>query len=101
MKVANAQMKQSYNESVMRTNIANAEMQLKQFEANMQQAYQKAQIALEGAKAAGQYAAQLAAGAMSALHVSASVGGTGSQSTSETYNQTNGESKTTNHNYSY
>ena len=99
VKVANAQMKQSYNESVMRTNIANAEMQLKQFEANMQQAYQKAQIALEGAKAAGQYAAQLAAGAMSALHVSASVGGTGSQSSSESHSYNDSES--TNYNYSY
>ena len=94
-------MKQSYNESVMRTNIANAEMQLKQFEANMQQAYQKAQIALEGAKAAGQYAAQLAAGAMSALHVSASVGGTGSQSSSESHSYNDSESKSTNYNYSY
>ena len=83
----------------MRTNIANAEMQLKQYDANIQKAYQQAQIALEAAKAAGQYAAQLAAGAMSALHVSASVTGTGSQSS--TYTQTESESKTTNRNYNY
>ena len=101
VKVANAQMKQSYNESVMRTNIANAEMQLKQFEVNMQQAYQKAQIALEGAKAAGQYAAQLAAGAMSALHVSASVSGSGSQSSSSSDSRSESESKSTSHNYNY
>lgn len=99
VKVANAQMKQSYNESVMRTNIANAEMQLKQYDANIQKAYQQAQIALEAAKAAGQYAAQLAAGAMSALHVSASVTGSGGQSA--TYGETKGKSETTNHNYSY
>lgn len=99
VKVANAQMKQSYNESVMRTNIANAEMQLKQYDANIQKAYQQAQIALEAAKAVGQYAAQLAAGAMSALHVSASVSGSGSQSAS--YGETESKSESTNHNYNY
>ena len=101
VKVANAQMKQSYNESVMRTNIANAEMQLKQYDANIQKAYQQAQIALEAAKAAGQYAAQLAAGAMSALHVSASVSGSGSQSASSSDSTSESTSTSTSHNYNY
>ena len=74
-------------------------MQLKQYDANIQKAYQQAQIALEAAKAAGQYAAQLAAGAMSALHVSASVSGSGSQSSSFSQSESESESKSYNYNY--
>lgn len=60
-----------------RTNIAYAEMQLKEYESKMTKAIQEANIALESAKAMGQYTAQLAAGAMSAAHVSASISGSG------------------------
>jgi hypothetical protein len=82
-----------------RTNIAFSEMQMSQYTANIQKASQQAQIALEAAKAIGQYAAQLAAGAMSAMHVSASVQGSGSQS--DTFGISNTTTTSTNHNYSY
>lgn len=82
-----------------RTNIAFSEMQMSQYTANIQKASQQAQIALEAAKAMGQYAAQLAAGAMSAMHVSANVSGSGSQN--DSYSISNSTSTSTNHNYSY
>ena len=55
--------------------------------------------ALESAKARGQFSAQMAAGAMSALHVSSGVTGSGSQSaqSSNSYSYSYGES----HNYNY
>ena len=88
---------------VTRTNIAFSEMQLKEYEAKMQRAIQTAQLALEAAKAMGQYSAQLAAGAMSAMHVSATVSGTGTQSNTYTNSdsRTKNESKTESHNYNY
>lgn len=82
-----------------RTNIAFSEMQMSQYTANIQKASQQAQIALEAAKAMGQYAAQLAAGAMSAMHVSANVSGSGSQN--DSYSISNSTSTSTSHNYSY
>ena len=78
-----------------RTNIAYAEMQISEYQAKMQNAIQKAQIALESAKALGQYTAQLAAGALSAVHVSAGMSASGSVSSSES------KSTSTSHNYSY
>ena len=72
-------------------------MQLKEYEAKMQKAIQEANIALESAKAMGQYTAQLAAGAMSAAHVSASISGSGSASTS----RSTSDSKSESHNYNY
>lgn len=66
-----------------RTNIAYAQMQISEYTARMQNAVQQAQIALEAAKALGQYTAQLAAGAMSAMHVSAGITGQGSASSTE------------------
>ena len=57
----------------------------------------QAQFALEAAKAAGQYTAQLASGAMSAAHVSASISGSGSASVGSS----DSESTSTSHNYSY
>ena len=80
-----------------RTNIAYAEMQISEYQAKMQHAVQEAQVALEAAKALGQYTAQLAAGAMSAAHVSASISGSGSASSSDSKS----ESTSTSHNYSY
>lgn len=80
-----------------RTNIAYSEMQMKEYEALMRNAQTKAQIALESAKALGQFSAQLAAGAMSAGHISASISASGSASTSESKS----ESTSTSHNYSY
>lgn len=97
MEVSQAEMQSRYADMNTRTNIAYAEMQLKEYEAKMQKAVQEANIALESAKAMGQYSAQLAAGAMSAAHVSASISGSGSASTS---NSTS-DSKSESHNYSY
>ena len=74
-------------------------MQISQYQANINKAVQSAQIALEAAKAMGQYSAQLAAGAMSAMNVSASVTGTGSQN--DTFGISNTTSTTTSHNYNY
>lgn len=97
MEVSQAEMQSRYADMNTRTNIAFAEMQLKEYEAKMQKAIQEANIALESAKAMGQYTAQLAAGAMSAAHVSASISGSGSASTSSSTSNSKSES----HNYSY
>ena len=101
---AEAQLNVSANEVQMRfadmatrSNIAYAEMFISRYQANIQKAVQQAQIALEAAKAMGQYSAQLAAGAMSAIHVSAGISGSGSQS--ESFSISNSTSTT--HNYTY
>lgn len=95
--IADAEMKSRYADMNARTNIAFSEMQISEYQAKMQDAIQKANIALEAAKAVGQYTAQLAAGAMSAAHVSASISGSGSASTSGSTSV----STNTNHNYTY
>ena len=99
MEVSHAEMQSRYADMNTRTNIAYAEMQLKEYEAKMQKAIQEANIALESAKAMGQYTAQLAAGAMSAAHVSASISGSGSASTSSSRSKS--ESFSESHNYNY
>lgn len=95
--VAQSEVESRFADMNTRTNIAYAEMQIKQYSASMQNAVQQAQIALEAAKAVGQYTAQLAAGAMSAAHVSASIGGSGSAS--ESFSRS--ESTSTSYNYDY
>lgn len=95
--VADAEMQSRFADMNARTNIAYSEMQISEYTAKMNDAVQQAQVALESAKAMGQYTAQLAAGAMSAAHVSASIGGTGSASTTESST----DSVSTNHNYNY
>ena len=95
--VADAEMQSRFADMNTRTNIAYAEMQISEYQAKMQHAVQEAQVALEAAKALGQYTAQLAAGAMSAAHVSASISGSGSASSSDSKS----ESTSTSHNYSY
>lgn len=80
-----------------RTNIAYSEMKMKEYESLVKNAQTKAQIALEAAKAVGQFSAQLAAGAMSAGHISASISASGSASNSESKSV----SESTSHNYSY
>lgn len=97
MEVSQAEMQSRYADMNTRTNIAYAEMQLKEYESKMTKAIQEANIALESAKAMGQYTAQLAAGAMSAAHVSASISGSGSASTSNSKSNSYSES----HSYNY
>lgn len=89
--IADAEMRSRFADMNTRTNIAYAEMQMSAYQVSLQKAVQEAQIAMEGAKAVGQYTAQLAAGAMSAASVSASIGGRGSASSSD--------SRSTNYNF--
>ena len=96
---AAAEVQSRFADMQTRTNIAFSEMQLSQYTANVNKAHQQAMIALEAAKAMGGFAAQLAAGAMSALHVSAGVSGTGSQN--DTWGTSTTRATNTNHNYSY
>ena len=96
MDAAHAELQVRVAESQQRTNIAFSEMVQKRYEANINEAVQRANIALESAKAQGAFAAQMAAGAMSALNVSAGVSGSGTQSASS-YSSDN---TTTNYNYS-
>lgn len=97
MQVTGLETQSKWTDMQTRTNIAHSEMQMKQYEALMKNAQTKAQIALESAKAVGGYAAQLAAGAMSAGHISASISASGSASDSRSTSTTT----STSHNYSY
>jgi len=76
-------------------------MAQKHYEAKINEAVQRAQIALESAKAQGAFSAQMAAGAMSALNVGASVTGNGSQSAASDYRQSFDENHNHNYNYNY
>ena len=97
--VAASEVQARFADMNTRTNIAFSEMQMSQYTANTSKAAQQAQIVLEAQKAIGQFTAQLAAGAMSALHIQASVSGSGT----EGYNYSRQESSgtNTNHNYTY
>lgn len=95
--VSDAEMKTRFADMQTRTNIAHSEMQITEYNARMQHAIQQAQLALESAKALGQYTAQLAAGAMSAMHVSAGISGSGSASSSDSRST----STSTSYTYSY
>lgn len=94
---AEAEMQSRFTDTATRTAIAYAEMQIKEYEAKSSKAVQDAQVLLEASKALGQYTAQLAAGALSAAHVSASISGSGSSSSSSTRS----EGTSTSHNYNY
>lgn len=76
--ISAAEAQSRYADMQTRTNISYAEMQIHEYQANVQKAVQQAQVALEAAKAMGSYCSQLAAGAMSAMHVTAGVSGSGS-----------------------
>lgn len=97
MQISSLEMQSKWTDMQTRTSIAFGEMKAKEYDSLMKNAQTKAQIALEQAKAVGGYAAQLAAGAMSAGHISASISASGSASTS----QSKSESTSTSHNYSY
>ena len=91
--VSEAEMLMRFADNKYRTNIAYTEAQLHAFQAQVQMAIQNASLVLEKLKAIGQYATQMAAGAMSAYHLSTSLGGSGS--VSDNY------STSTSHNYTY
>ena len=95
--IAEAEMESRFADMTSRTNIAFAEMQMSEYTSKMQNAIQQAQIALDAAKAVGGFSAQLAAGALSAAHVSASISGSGSASSSDSTST----STSTSYNYTY
>lgn len=97
--ISETEMQSRFADMNTRTNIAFSEMQMSAYTANINKAYQQAQITLEASKSMGQFASQLAAGAMSALNVSASVSGSGSQS--DSYSRSTSESTSTSHSYNY
>lgn len=97
MQIQGMELQSKWTDMQTRTNIAFGEMKQKEYEALMRQSQTKAQIALESSKAVGGFAAQLAAGAMSAGHISASISANGSASTSESKST----STSTSHNYAY
>lgn len=73
-------------EARLRNNLAFYEINLKEYDANMARLLEEAKLKSDGAKAAGTMAAQLAAGAMAALHVQASMSGSANISSSESTN---------------
>lgn len=99
--VSNAEMQSRFADMTTRTNIAYSEMQMSEYSAKMQNAVQQAQIALDAAKAVGAYTAQLAAGAMSAVHTSASINGSGGFSVGTSESTSTSTSTSESHNYSY
>lgn len=80
-------------EARLRNNLAYYEIELKKYDAALARAVQKVQLQSEAIKATGQMAAQLAAGAMSATNVSASMSGSAGISSSDSLSKS--------YNYSY
>ncbi|MBX9914095.1 MAG: hypothetical protein K2Y25_09360 [Pseudomonadaceae bacterium] len=70
-------------EARLRNNLAFYEIELKKYDAALARAVQKVQLQSEAMKATGTMAAQLAAGAMSATNVSASMSGSAGISSSD------------------
>lgn len=95
--IANSEIRARFAELNSKIGISNNEMRLKQYDSQISKIFQKTQLAVEAEKAMAQYSAQLAAGALSAMHVSASIGGSGSSS----LGYSAGVSESTSHNYSY
>lgn len=95
VETAQLETKSRYADMVSRTNIAYSQMQISKYQADMSAAKEEAMIALEQAKSVGTFSAQLAAGAMSAAHISASLSGSGSLSSSKS------TSESESHSYSY
>lgn len=75
------------SEARLRNNLAYYETQVKEFDARMNRVLQQATLIVESLKAAGQYTAAMAQGAMSAIHVSAGMSGSGTVSDSNSYSR--------------
>lgn len=113
--IANLDMRSKYIDLISRTNIAQidsetriaetnarlamarADLLMKKYDFNMTKGLEKNKLAVEIAKSMGTINAQLAAGAMSAIHVSAGISASGSVGISSSTNESESES----HNYSY
>lgn len=113
--IANIDMQTKYIDMVARTNMAQldsqtrvaetnarlamsrAELVMKKYEFNMTKGLERNKLAVEVAKSMGSINAQLAAGAMSAIHVSAGISASGTVSIGSSTSQGDTES----HSYSY
>ena len=95
--VSQADLRNTYAKLLTDTNIHFSQLKIEEYKAKLQQASHAAQLSLESMKALGQYSAQLAAGAMSAQHVSASL----SASSGYSHGWNKSESKSESHNYTY
>lgn len=84
---AERQLEQSRLEANLRNNLAYYEIELKKYDASLTRLIQQIQIQSEAIKAAGTMASQLAAGAMAATNVSASMSGSAGISSSDSLNK--------------
>ena len=75
-------------EARLRNNLAFFETSMHEYDARMSRLLQQVTLKVEGLKAAGQIASTLASGAMAAIHVSAGISGSGSQSGTNNYSVT-------------
>ena len=78
MNATEAEMQMRFADAKYKTNLAYVEAQVHVFQAKVQKAIQDANLAIEKYRAIGQYATQMAAGAMSAHHISNSLSGSAS-----------------------
>ena len=83
--MSEAEMQMRFADNKYKTNIAYIEAQIHEFQAKVQKAIQDASLAVEKYRAIGQYATQMAAGAMSAIHISNGLNA--SSGVSATYNE--------------
>ncbi len=74
------------SEARLRNNLARFDAVLREYDASMDRMLKQAALQVEGLKAAGQITSTLAAGAMAAIHVQASMSGSGSLSATNSYN---------------
>jgi len=70
---------------MLRTTMAQYEVAVRRFDTLLQNLLQQSQIQSDAIKAAGQMASQLAAGAMAAMHVQASISGSASSGVTQSY----------------
>lgn len=85
--ISETEMQSRFADMNARTNIAYSQMQISEYQANIEKVKAMSGVVLEAAKAVGQYTAQLAAGAMSAMHVQAQIAGYGNQNSSYQYSE--------------
>ncbi|HAR04055.1 MAG TPA: hypothetical protein DCR72_00505 [Pseudomonas sp.] len=87
-------LEQARVEAKLRNNLAYYEIELKKYDASVSRLIQQVQIQAEAIKATGQMSAQLAAGAMAATNVSASMSGAANISSSDSLDRSYSETHT-------
>lgn len=85
MALKSAELEATVAEANGKIAVARAEIESKNYGMQLQKALAIAQMSVESQKALGGWAAQLAAGAMSAMHLSAQIGGSAAANTSNQY----------------